>query len=247
MAINGVNKKKAATKVSASSTFNKPASSNPPAFVATGKGLANKLPDYPATALNANASIVNQATSKSNDDLYKMYLFVNAVETEWNLAGETGQGQMGRVFYPRNLTQGIVTIEGAVANQYEYDRLTRFIAHHHYSQMSPQGAVAQSLDGNNYPGVIFTMFKPSNQKTFDGFQPLRYLLAITQMQAGHQQFQFFPTFSLTCTVLYDYLETKAKLEQDIKATIQMKAVFGDASNPSPLKTSSSQPSTTTTK
>lgn len=217
--------------VSASPQFNAPASGQPSPFSPTGKGLQNKYPDFPATAQNANASITNLATSRSNDDLYKLWLFVDAVETGWSLAGEHGQGQLGRVFYPRNMSQDVFSVEGSCANQYEYDRIVHFVEHHHFSQMRPQGAKAQSLDANNYPSVDFMLFKPPMTSTYNGFDPLYFSVVIQSINAGHERFQHFPSFVLTCKVVYDYLEPKYQIQQDITARITRQTVFGTATSP----------------
>ena len=246
MAINGVNKKKARTE-SSSASFTAPASGNPPPFRATGLGWFNRYPGFAANANNANASLTNRATSVSNDDLYKCWLFVNAIQTGWKLSGETGQAQLGRVFYPRNLTQDQLSIEGIVASQYEFDKLVEFVQHHHFSQMRPQGVVAQSLDGNTYPSVDFALFKPANSMTFDGFQPIRYSVVIEDMDAGHERFKNFPTYIMTCKVVYDYLQPQYQIQQDIKSSITRKQIFGKADNPSPATTSTGSSSAVTKK
>lgn len=233
MAISGVNKKKQQEPGSSSASFTKPASGNHPPFRATGLGWFNKYPNFAANIANANASLTNRATSRSNDDLYKTWLFVNAVETGWKLAGETGQGQLGRVFYPRNMSQDQLAIEGIVASQFEYDKLVEFVQHHHFSQIRPQGAVAQSLDGNTYPSVDFALFKPANTHTFDGFQPLRYSVVIENIEAGHERFKNFPTYVLTCKVVYDYLGPRYEIQQAIRSRIRRQQIFGNASNPVP--------------
>lgn len=233
MAVNGVNKKKKQFAESSSASFIAPASGNPPAFRATGRGWFNKYPGFAANSANANGSLTNRATSRSNDDLYKVWLFIDAIQTGWKLAGETSQGQLGRIIYPRNLTQDQVSIEGTCASQFEYDKIVQFVEHHHFSQVRPQGVVAQSLDGNSYPAVDFALFKPANTSTFDGFQPLRYSLIIEDIEAGHERFKNFPAYVLTCKVVYDYLESPYHIQQDIRHAISRTRVFGKATSPSP--------------
>lgn len=207
--------------------------SQPPAFRATGKGFANRLPNFPATARNSNASIINRATPAKNNGLYKLYLFVDAIQTGWALSGETGQGQFGRVFYPRNLSQDELLIEGTAANQYEYDRLVRFVEHHHNTQFSSKLAVAQSLDGNDiYPGVDFSLYKPVNS-ALSTFSPLKYSVVITDMAAGAERFKFARPFSLQCKVTYDYLSKHYHLEDGIRTIITRQQVFGSAADPAP--------------
>lgn len=225
-------KSKYKMRESGSATLKAPAIGQPTAFRATGKGWFNRYPNFAANIGNANASMTNVATSRSNDDLYKIYLFVNAVQTGWKLAGETSQGQLGRIFYPRNLTQDEFAVEGICANQFEYDKLVAFVEHHHYSQMRPQGAVAQSLDANNYPSIDFLLFKPANAGTFDGFQPIHYSVVIEEIPAGAERFKNVVPYSLTCKVVYDYRQRPYHIEQDIKSRINRKRVFGAARNPS---------------
>lgn len=226
MAIKSTYKK----RESGSANFKAPAIGQPTAFRPTGKGWFNKYPNFPAKIGNANASLTNKATSPSNDELYKIWLFVNAVETGWKLAGETSQGQLGRIFYPRNLTQDQFTIEGICANQFEYDKLVTFVEHHHYSQMRPQGALAQSLDANTYPSIDFILFKPANGSTFDGFQPMHYSVVIEEIEAGAERFKNVVPYNLTCKVVFDYRQRPYHIEQDIKSRINRKRVFGAASS-----------------
>lgn len=236
MAISGTNKKRQAIQqeadVNSVGVFGQ-AHAQPPAFRATGKGFANKLPNCPANANNSNGSLTNKATSQKVADLYKMYLFIDAIQTGWALAGDYGQGQFGRVFYPRNLSQDELVIEGTVANNYEYDRLVRFVEHHHNTQFSSQIAVAQSLNGNDqYPGVDFSLYRPVNS-SIRTFTPLKYGVVITDMSAGAQRFQFARTFSLQCKVIYDYLQRPYHLEQGINTIITRQQIYGSASNPNP--------------
>lgn len=233
-----INSRKKNFQESSSPEFSAPASGNPSPFKPTGKGFFNQYPDFEATAGNSNAYLQNKATSKSNGYLYKIYLFVDAVETSWTLSGETGQGQLGRVFYPRNMTQGDFTIEGMVANQFEYDKLVHFVEHHHYSQMKPQGGLANSLDANNYPSVDFMLATPPMSHAFAAFDPLYYSIVIKNIAAGHERFLNFPSYTLTCKVVYDYLERPYQIQQPITSTITRQTVFGDASSPAPATAAS---------
>lgn len=211
-----------------------------PAFRAQGQGWFNKLPHFPATAANANAAMTNRAAA-DNSPSRKIYLFVNSVQTGWSLSGSTGQGAMGRVFYPRNLTQDEFVVEGIVANQYEYDRIVQFVEFHHRTQMLPQTAVPQNLTGDSfYSGVEFLLFKPQGQHSLDMFKPLRYLTVITDIAAGHERFKNFPIYSLQCKVLYDYLGTNIEVDQQINKIVSRQQIFGNAANP-PASTGKNPP------
>lgn len=235
MAISGVNKRRQdALNQEASrdtETIGKP-HAQPPAFRATGKGLANRLPDVAATAYNANGSIKNLAAPSRQGDLYRMYLFVNAIETGFALAGEYGQAQFGRVFYPRNLSQDELVIEGIVANNYEYDRLVRFVEHHHNTQFSSRLKVAQSLDGNSvYPGIDFLLAKPTVGNTFNSFRPIKLGVLITDMAAGAERFKYAREYSLQCKVIHDYLQTDIVSTDSIRRLITRQQVYGTAVDP----------------
>lgn len=246
MAIQGVNaKKKAAGLVASRQSIGVIGTSHaqPSPFRATGRGFFNRLPDFAANAKNSNASLTNVATSPSNNDFYKIWLFVNAIQTGWTLAGEHAQGQMGRVFYPRNIAQDELSIEGIVANQHEFDRIVQFVEHHHHSQFAPQGHYAQSLDGNgNYPGIRFVLFKPEAGKTFDSFKPIYYSMVITDIEAGAERFKNYPTYVLTCKVTYDHLQNNEEVSQALAQATQIRNIFGTASNPT-LSTGSTPSST----
>lgn len=248
MAINGVNKKRADAinqETGRDRQVIGQGHAQPPAFRATGRGLANKIANFPASAHNANASIQNLASAAKDPDLRKLYLFVNAIQTGWALAGEHGQGQLGRVFYPRNLSQDEFMIEGIVANNYEYDKVVRFVEHHHHTQFASAVSVAQSLDGNDsYLGVDFKLFRPVNS-SLSTFTPLKYGVLITDITAGAERFKFAREYQLTCKVTYDYLQPQWHLEQGIKTLITRQTVFGSASNPAPRTGNESQSDITT--
>jgi len=206
-------------------------SAQPPPFRATGRGYFNKLPYFPAGSSNANGSLLNLATGIN--DLQKHYLFVNSVETGWTLAGETTQTQGSRSFYPRNLSQDELIIEGMVASQYEYDKLVQFVLHHHTSQFTAVN-LNNTLDGDgNYPGVIFTLFKAANAQ-LNTFSQMQYMVVITDVSAGAKQFQMAGIpWQLTCKVVYDYLQKQVNVETEIETTVTNAQVFGAVSNPTP--------------
>jgi len=214
-------------------------SGQPAPFRATGRGFFNKLPRFPATAANANASLVNVAATQSK--YQKIYLFVNAIETGWTLTGETVQAERSRSFYPRNLAQDELSIEGIVASQYEYDLLVEFILHHQMSQLTPNLlASAASTDGDDgYPGIIFTLVQPTSSRTshpLDAFpSPVRYMVVVTDApQAGAKKGQMAGIpFQLTCKVTYDYMQSGTQLDNEINQFVAVTQVFGSASNPSP--------------
>lgn len=212
----------------------------PPPFRATGLGWFNKLPTFPADALIANGMLTNMALPKNNKH-HRIYLFVNAIETGWALSGQTSQAQASRSFYPHNLAQDQLAIEGAVANQYEFDRISEFVQAHHLSQFNAN-ALTGTIDQQFYPGSLrFALFRPQVDSALNFHKPLLYDVVIENAPAGHKRFMNFPTYTLTCKVVYDHLEdSKPEVENSLRWASTLKDVFGDAKNP---KTSMSQGST----
>lgn len=184
----------------------------------------NTLPDFPATERNANASLHNRAVFDNNPQ-HKLYLFVDNVSTGWKVAGETTQTHDSRTFYPRNLTQDDVVITGTVANNYEYDKLVRFVEHHQNSILG-----AEDFRGNYFAAVDFQLFKPANANTIyhtsTGGSKMFYTIAILSIEAGAERFKNAPTYTLRCKVLHDHLRGRSELDQAIDRTITYKEIFG---------------------
>src|SRR3954468_15629737 len=79
-------------------------------------------PDVAPTKANRTAAIWNNALPK-DDPWYGLNLWLTKVSTGWELGGAFGQARKNRIFYPRNLSQQPIPIEGQMPNQYQYDRL----------------------------------------------------------------------------------------------------------------------------
>lgn len=208
----------------------------PPPFRATGLGWFNKLPSFPADELIANGYLINTALAKNNKH-HKIYLFVNAMQTGWSLSGQTSQAQTSRSFYPHNLAQDELQIEGAVANQYEFDRLVEFVQAHHLSQFNAN-ALTGTVDQQFYPGSVrFGLFRPQTDASLDFHKPLLYDVVIENTPAGHKRFMNFPTWTLTCKVVYDHLDdSKPEVENSMRWATTLKDVFGDVKNPTSMST-----------
>lgn len=229
MAINGINKK---AKVQGKTPTSAPGVwgnlvHQPPPFRATGKGWFNTLPDFPASAKNANGCLLNQGADPTQGTLYKTYLFVNGIETGWQLAGERAQTVTSRSFYPRNLTQDEMSIYGQMANQHEFDRLVEFVLHHQHTILKADDVL------DEIPAVRFTLFRPVAGRTFDHFRALSYQVAVTDIEAGAERFKNAPEFRITCKVLNDYLQTKPEVQDQFSRKIDYKSIFGDYTNPDP--------------
>lgn len=209
-----------------------PKGGQPPAFRATGMGYFNKLPRFPANEKIANGFLKNMAVPAS-DPNHKIYLFVDSTETGWQVSGQTTQTQGSRSFYPRNLSQDQLVIQGTVASQYEFDRLAVFVRHSQHSQFSTYAMSVDTTDQHGgYPSTQFALFRPQIDSALNTHAPLHYGLVVESMEVGHERFKNFPTWQLLCKVTYDYLEDKNDLDQAIGWATSIKDVFGAAKTPS---------------
>lgn len=207
-----------------------PKHNQPPPFRATGRGYFNRLPDFPATERIANGLLKNKATAVTHP-LHKIYLFVDAVETGWQLTGKTTQAQTSRNFYPMNMAQDDLVIYGSVANQYEYDRLVEFVLHHHLSQFNPSSQQATTLDGDAaYYACQFQLFRPTSGGT-NFSPPMNYGCVITDISAGHERFKNYPTWQMTCKVTFDHLDQGTITSRQLDYWTTFKDVYGDALPP----------------
>lgn len=217
--------------------------SQPPPFKATGHGLANKLPTrFVANAHNCNVVLTNKSADPSVTDLHKIYLFVDGIQTGYALAGSTAQTQLSRSFYPSNLSQDDLVITGMTPSQYEYDKLVRFVLHHHYTQFVPNPNAPLDSGSSYQSGVDFKLYKPTTGKTFNAHPPLHYMIVVSQVAAGHQRFESGVPFQLTCKVTFDFLQ-----RDDFSVAtdpVTVKQVFGDVHRPN-LTTNTKETSTTT--
>jgi hypothetical protein len=180
-----------------------------PAFRATGKGLANNLPNVVATAKNANAVLINNALAKNHKN-YKLYLFCTAVHTGYKVHGSYGQSVSSRAYYPRSFSQDNLAIRCVVANQYEYDRVVEFVQAH---QASVINATGQGAHGG--VPVEFKLFehkipvgrdrkgKTLYKKMYDA---MHMEGLIPDFQAGHARFVHAPVFDIPLIVTNDYLQ-----------------------------------------
>lgn len=203
-------------------------------FRATGKGLSNQTPDFPADERTGSAKLFDSNTGRS------LYLFVTNVSTSWSLQGSASQTQSRRTFYPQHLVQADVVVKGQCANQYEYDRLVEFVERHQHGMLglsrgtgvspifsSGISSAAFAKDGPEptHIGVDF-MLLPSVYGTHwappiggvvdkDGVPipsakgiyklPQFYVAGIiTQIRAGATKFKFSPEFEFGLKVTRDY-------------------------------------------
>jgi hypothetical protein len=172
-----------------------------PPFRATGKGYFTSQPTKPASAGTGNARLINRDVHES-DPLHDLWLYVTHVETGWSLGGETGQAREGNSFFPKNLMQDEVSIEGICVNQHEYDRIVEFVAYSQRTALDPQvpdgGRAMHRVDFKLLPSV-----DPTGKWLIH--PPMYYGGHFPTIVAGHERFQFQPRFQLTLKVTFDYL------------------------------------------
>lgn len=190
----------------------------PPAFTATGKGYFNKLPNFPATAQNANGIFVNLGRTVG-DSNHTMYTFITSVVTGWQVAGSYGQSPAARTWYPTNLSQSEMAITGIVANQYEYDRLVEFIHVHHNTAIdrkeTDQFIGTKSIDFKLKPFRIPIGTQQGTTEYYVVHQGMHFKGYITNITAGHQRFVNAPTWTLTFRISDDMLQQPVHLQGEL--------------------------------
>lgn len=206
--------------------------SNPPAWRATGRGYYNRIPNFVANAKNANGWLINTGLGRNNRNR-DIYVFVTGITTGWDVAGSYGQSSGARTFYPRNLTQQPITIEGIVANQYEFDRIGEFILAHHHRATDIHNP--KDLDGTRAIEFRMKPYKVRAGTNRKGQPIYRYINRglpggnngikvqgyITNWQAGAVRFQNAPTWTCQFQVSYDFMDNPIHLQgEENKILIQ---------------------------
>lgn len=193
-------------------------------------------PDIAPTKANRTAAIWNTAY-KPGDDWYGQNLWLTKVTTGWHLSGNFGQSQKNRIFYPHNLSQAPITIEGQMPNQYQYDRLVYFIKRHHGTALNGTGSVQSPLTfalpaalmplpGKNLGTYSHSAYGPSTDTYWDGDKIVkRYYRSmyvdgyITGIKAGHPRWNFAPKFTMDLMVSYDYIDEKVHLANQLSRLV----------------------------
>lgn len=214
---------------------------NAPGFRATGRGYFNAIPNFPATQGNSNLMLFNK-NQPDNGINQKLWVFCTGISTGWSVAGDYGQSAAARTFYPKNLSQDEITIEGVVANQYEYDRLVEFtlISHRdmldtfdHDTDPNTPEAAPSALEMYLYPYMIDT-----GQRTKKGEVIWREVYGglpgagvagtygskvsgvISGIDAGHDRFVNAKTFTFNFRVTYDFLSKPVYLKGELNKQLQ---------------------------
>lgn len=185
-------------------------------------------------------------TNKSldpSDDYYTQNLWITRVAQGWKLNGVTGQTQKDRIFYPNNLSQVPITIEGIMPNQLEYDKLVKFIMTHHTSAVSDTGtgATANAVTFTLPQGLLDLPNGPMSSYRADAFmsagkivrryyRQMLYDGFITSIIAGHQRFTYAPTFTMQMVISYDYIDERVEIAKQISTLLGNNGTFGDTNS-----------------
>lgn len=204
---------------------------SPQPFKPTGQGLGVRRPHVHPTEGNANATLYNYGVAK-NAPVYlaRTRLWVENIESAFKVSGQYGQAHSSKTWYPKNFFQDVLTITGWVPNQYQYDNLVRFVMHSHHTAL-------QSSADNYFNYVDFKLYRPQNtDRSFYHVPPggVHYGLIITDIDAGHERFQFAKQFILTCKVTNDFRDNQKNLYQSIEDKIDYVQIWGDPSQPTPV-------------
>lgn len=186
-------------------------------FRATGKGLSNRLPDYPANEHNGNGLLENTSPSLiAGEPDKKLWLFVTGLQTGWKVAGAHVQTQQSRTFNPQHLMQDELVIMGQVANQYEYDRIVQFVTRHHVTaQAGTQLSGYERTTGHGGAPVSFRVVpylsgtgagnRAIVSKAHGATPPIHVEGYITEIAAGAERFTTARPFELKIKVTEDFL------------------------------------------
>lgn len=184
------------------------------------------FPDILPTKATRTAAIWNNARDKT-DPWRGQSLWLNRVATGWNLNGSFGQAQKNRIFYPRNLSQQALTIEGQMPNQYQYDRLVYWVKQHQHDALNHPGAEQQPatflLPQNllELPGKSLRGYRADAYFDGEGKIVRRYYRAINVdgyvlgIAAGHTRWQFAPRFTMDILISNDYIDEKVELTSEM--------------------------------
>lgn len=213
-------------------------------WVATGVPIEQtQWPPIAPTVKNRTAVIWNQALLPG-DEWYAQNLWLTKVSTGWKLSGSYGQSRNNRIFYPRNLSQLPITIEGQMPNQYQYDRLVYFVKTSHQMALNQgKGSEQQALTFALPPAMlglkghrnVLDLKKEDGRgyradAAWDGNKIVRryyreiyvdgYILGI---KAGHPRWNFAPKFTMDLLVSWDHIDEEVQLAAQLGNLIKRPA------------------------
>ena len=214
---------------------------NAPGFRATGRGYFNAIPNAPATQANSNLHLVNSDLPVNNFNR-DIWIYCTGISTGWSVAGDYGQSAAARTFYPKNLSQDEIQIEGVVANQYEYDRLVEFTIQHHRSMLdtfdhdTDPNTPAQNngpLELRLYPYLIDTGKRTRKgeivyREVYGGLpgagvagtNGVKLQGVISGIDAGHDRFVNAKSFQFSFRVTYDFMAKPVFLKGELNKQLQ---------------------------
>lgn len=214
---------------------------NAPSFRATGRGYFNAIPNFPATAGNANLLLHNRGLGE-DDRNHKLWVFCTGISTGWSISGSYGQSAAARTFYPNNLTQEEIVVSGMVANQYEYDRVVEFVvAHHkraldtfdHDTDPNTPGQDTAPLEISLFPYMIDTGKRTRKgeivwREVYGGLPGAGSVGSngakvqgyVTAIDAGHERFVNAKTFQISVRISYDFMAKPVHLRGELNKQLR---------------------------
>lgn len=207
-------------------------------------------PAVAPTKANRTAALWNNGLKK-DDPWYGMHLWLTKVSTGWNLGGSYGQSRNNRIFYPRNLSQQHITIEGQMPNQHQYDRLVRFVRTHHETALDRNDTLAtQSPVTFALPEALWPLPYVGPKRIKSSYRNDAYYIGTGQhrqvvrryyrsmyvdgyivgIRAGHPRWNFAPRFTMQLLVSYDNIDEKVELATQMTKLLQTKGATYSQSN-----------------
>lgn len=194
-------------------------------FKATGSGYLNDIARLAPDSVNATAKLENTALAL-NDPNRSIYLWIVEVTTGYQLGIETGQGQRGRAHYPRHVQQSDIQIQGITASQFQKDQLVEFISRsqHTVFETSSKGLITPPPTTQLLGHLTFTLYphiydtpvpQGQGQQQIIHYEPWNYKVQATNIDAGHERFQFAPTYNLTLLVIDDLLQDNVEVSYEL--------------------------------
>jgi hypothetical protein len=89
--------------------------------------LPDSQPDSEGEGIRASNAYLENGKGE------RVWLWLNDIQSNFNLAGTTAQSKGKRSFFPHNLTQPSLTLGGQTPNSYQYNRIAEFVRDFHKS------------------------------------------------------------------------------------------------------------------
>jgi hypothetical protein len=167
------------------------------------RGYAVQTPKVDPAKRNGNGRFVNQLGEK-------ITFYIEQIEANFEMAGQTAQSRSLRQFFPHNMVQPSIMVTGIAPNSYQYNRLADFVRVSHVLSLRGRGLRDQNKPFRNFldaqgrtvmiPTIRFdisngTEFKLRNGRTIKGIhKPWKLEGYVRSMTAGAEHFQQAPPF-----------------------------------------------------